>query len=316
MSRILRSKLFISIILLICAGFLTFWVLPQVNNAKSETVTVVQMIEDVNAGTRISETMVTTKEIGKYGVDNAVITKKDDVVGKYAATNIRRGTNVYSDMFVNEFTQVDGALDSILKPTDRLVTVTLPSAAAGMAKMLKPGSVVDVLTQQAKKAAVVDEYGYAEEDDTIIMEQVPLMQNVVVYKIYNNALDETDELQRRYTSLLEANDGSEEDFDSSMIPVYVTLIVNDEQALKLGNQEYNGNIHLVLHPTEEYTADGIVQVENDNAAAPSADNTSNEAGNTPSAVDGDNTPAEGEANTPAEGDADAEPNTEADKPAA
>lgn len=266
MKRFLRSKLFISTILLLCAGFLSFWVLPKVNNSKSETVTVIQMVEDVNAGTRISESMVTTKEIGKYGVDNAVLTKKSDIVGKYAAITIRRGTNMYSDMFVDEFNQVDGALDSILKPTDRLVTVSLDSAAAGMTTMLKPGSVVDVMTQQAQ-TTTVDEYGYQSDDDTIVMEQTPLLKNVVVYKIYNNALNETDVLQRQYNSMLEAND--EDDFDESLIPAYVTLIVNDEQAVKLGNQEYSGTVHLVLHPTEAYTADGIVQVEVSNAAEPS-----------------------------------------------
>ena len=74
------------------------------------------------------------------------------------------------------------------------------------------------------------------------------------------ALRRAAELQRRYKAALEANDGSEEDIDSSMIPAFVTLIVSDDQAYDLVQQEKynNGTVHLVLHPTETYTSDGVV----------------------------------------------------------
>ena len=58
-------------------------------------------------------------------------------------------------------------------------------------------------------------------------------------------------LQRQWKSLLELNNGSETSFDSSLVPAFATLIVNDEQAVKLANEEYSGTIHLVLHPNIE-----------------------------------------------------------------
>ena len=92
------------------------------------------------------------------------------------------------------------------------------------------------------------------------MELSLLLERVVVYKVQNSALEDITELQRRYKAALEANDGSEEDIDSSMIPAFVTLIVSDDQAYDLVQQEKysNGTVHLVLHPTETYTSDGVV----------------------------------------------------------
>jgi len=68
MLKFFRSKLFISIILLLMAAILTFAFLPKLYGSQNTTMTVVQFINDVNLGTKISEDMLVTKTIGQYGV--------------------------------------------------------------------------------------------------------------------------------------------------------------------------------------------------------------------------------------------------------
>ena len=200
MLKFLRSKLFISIILLALAAVLTFVLLPKMYGSQQATEDVVQFIDDVNAGTQISEEMLSTKKIGRYGVDAAVITKKSDIVGKYAAKDIRHDSNLYSDMFADDWSEVDGAVDTLL-----------------------------------------DEYGQAVGNtDKIEMEMTTLLKNVIVYKLQNQAMEDVTSLNRKFYSIQQANDGSEKDFDSSLVPAFVTVIVNDEQAVKLANQEYSG----------------------------------------------------------------------------
>lgn len=245
MLKFFRSKLFISIILLLMAAILTFAFLPKMYGSQNTTMTVVQFINDVNLGTKISEDMLVTKTIGQYGVDKSVITSKAQIVGKYATNDIRHDTNLYSDMFTDNWNEVDGVIDTLLKDGDKLVTLTLSSGAKSVGGLVNPGDYVDVLTQKAS-AMTLDEW--VTPDDKIEMEMTQLLTHVRVYKLQNNALEDISELSRKYHSLVEANDGSEENFDSSMVPAYVTLIVNNDQAVKLANQEYDGTVHLVLYP--------------------------------------------------------------------
>ena len=58
MRRFFRSKLFISIILLVMAALLTFVFLPKLYGSQSETIDIVQFIDDVNVGTKISLSLI------------------------------------------------------------------------------------------------------------------------------------------------------------------------------------------------------------------------------------------------------------------
>lgn len=291
MLKFFRSKLFISIILLLMAGILTFAFLPKMYGSQSTTMNVVQFIDDVNLGTKISEDMLVTKTIGQYGVDKSVIASKDQIVGKYATSNIRHDINLYSDMFTDNWNEVDGAINTLLKEGDKLVTLTLASGAKSVGGLVNPGDYVDVLTQKAA-AVTYDEWGGSSESDKVEMEMTPLLTHVRVYKLQNNALEDISELTRKYHSLQEANDGSEENFDSSMVPAYVTLIVNNEQAVKLANQEYDGTVHLVLYPEIEAAEDTKDTKATSDAANPTKKDEPAADANT--AQDAPQTPAEGE----------------------
>jgi Flp pilus assembly protein CpaB len=291
MLKFFRSKLFISIILLLMAAILTFAFLPKMYGSQNTTMTVVQFINDVNLGTKISEDMLVTKTIGQYGVDKSVITSKAQIVGKYATNDIRHDTNLYSDMFTDNWNEVDGVIDTLLKDGDKLVTLTLSSGAKSVGGLVNPGDYVDVLTQKAS-AMTLDEW--VTPDDKIEMEMTQLLTHVRVYKLQNNALEDISELSRKYHSLVEANDGSEENFDSSMVPAYVTLIVNNDQAVKLANQEYDGTVHLVLYP-EIKKAEDTATKDKDTKPAANTEKKETPAAETQKPVEGEQTDAQNDA---------------------
>lgn len=246
--KFLRSKLVISFVLLILAGVLTFVFIPRIYGTQSETMHVIQLIDDAKLGTRITEDMLVTKEIGKYGVDRAVITSKDAIIGKYVTKDIRHDANLYSDMFTDTWSEIDGAMDTLLVDEDRLIAVSLSTLADSVGGTVRAGDTIDVVTMKTESG--YDEYGSAVEKKYSVM--LGEYKGLVVYKVVNSAGEDISELSRKYISMVEANDGSEENFDSSLIPAVAILIapptMTDAQKAALVEQSRNNSVSLILHP--------------------------------------------------------------------
>jgi len=259
-------KVVLSIILIAIAAYLSFVALPNMYESQRTTVDVVQLQGTVVAGTRITENMLTMKSVGAFGVDGSVVKDKKDIVGKYAAYPIRKETLLYTDQFVEEYSDADGAAEMLLKDGDQLMTVSI-AAASSVGGIIKTGSIVDIYTQAIETEPTVDEFGYVVDDDMVKMELTPILKDVRVYKVLNANLGDVTALTREWTALKEAGDSASEDFGSSLIPAYVTLIVNADQAQKLAMQEYNGVIHLVLSPDKTSEAAVKAPVDDGEGAA-------------------------------------------------
>lgn len=269
--KLFRSKIFLSVILLVIAGALAFVALPNLYDSQSTTVNVIQLTGSITSGTEIKDYMLTTKQIGAFGIDGSVIKDKKEIVGKYAAYNLRGETILYADQFVDTFSDAAGAAETLLKDGDQLMTITV-DAASSVGGLIKTGSIVDIYTKVLEKEEERDEYGYVIEDDLIDLELTPILTNVRVYKVQNSNLQDITELQREWRTLKAANDSASEDFGSSLIPTYATVIVNKEQALTLVQQEYNGQImHMVLSPDGKAAAPASQPAQEAPAAQPAAE---------------------------------------------
>lgn len=248
MRKFLRSKIFISLILLALAFILTFVMIPKIYGKQAETMTVVQFTKDVNLGTVITSEMLKTNTIGSYGVNRGVITNPEEVIGKYAARNISAKEYLYSEMFTDTFEEVEGASINLVKPGQHLVTVRLADGSGAVGGLVKPGDTVNILTQ-VRKAAQYDEYGMVYGDEKLEMELTELLTGVTVYKLQNEAYEDITQLNRKWQAELENGTKETDKSDTNaLIPVYVTLIVTDDQAKVLAEQTYDGTIHMILCP--------------------------------------------------------------------
>lgn len=271
MKKFIRSKLFITVICISLAAVLALGVLPKLYSVKSQTTTVARLTKDAGEGDEITSDMLTTKEVGTYGDVPGYITDGASLVGTYATRDISTRENLYADMFTANIDEVDGAMDQTLKEGQKLITVTLGSGAASVGGAIKPGSVVDVVTENLNSAASTDEYGTPTES-IIRMQGTKELKNVTVYKVLNANLQDITTLHRQYDLTIEnAGDGTTKDSDSTtisnMVPVYVTLIVTDEQAVSLSTQEYSGKVHLVLHPNIKTDTAPSEKDKTDNSAS-------------------------------------------------
>lgn len=212
--KFLQNKILIGAGCILLAGIFAFAVLPGMYKGKGGTEKVIKVSGTVSAGTKIEETMLTEVEVGSFGLPETVIKEKNDVVGKYARTEITPEDCIVksklSDYAANE------KLDGILASGQKLVTVTLPSIAAGVGNHLQTG---DVISLNCYK-----------DDVPLVYEE---LKNIEVYSIENDAAQD----------IAEVNAAEEK---SDAVAATLTLIVNDEQAKRLVEAEYSGKLHAVF----------------------------------------------------------------------
>lgn len=212
--KFLQNKILIGAGCILLAGIFAFVVLPGMYKGKGGTEKVIKVSGTVGAGTKIEETMLTEVEVGSFGLPEAVIKEKKDVVGKYARTEITPEDCIVksklSDYAANE------KLDGILASGQKLVTVTLPSIAAGVGNHLQTGDVISLICYK--------------DDVPVVYEE---LKNIEVYSIENDAAQD----------IAEVNAAEEK---SDAVAATLTLIVNDEQAKRLVEAEYSGKLHAVF----------------------------------------------------------------------
>ena len=212
--KFLQNKIFIGAVCIVVAGIFAFGVLPSMYKGKGGTEKIVKLNATVSAGTKIDESMLVETEVGSFGLPENVIRKKEDVVGKFARAEISADDLIVksklSDYAANE------KLDNILANGQKLITVTLPSIAAGVGNHLQRGDVISLICYVGDAPVIYEE-----------------LKNLEVYSIEN---DDAQNIE----------DANTEEDEADKIAATLTLIVNDVQAEKLVSAEYSGKLHAVF----------------------------------------------------------------------
>lgn len=211
--KFFQNRFFVGSLCIITSAILAFIIVPSVNNSKSQTEMVIKIKSDVQAGTRIDESMIVETEVGSYGLPENTITDKADIIGKYSNCAITKDDIIVASK-LSEYA-ADERLDRILSNGQKLITVSVSSIAAGVGNHLRAGDLVSVMLYEDKSVEIFEE-----------------LKNIEVYSIENDEavnIEETD-----------SEDNTEK------LAATVTLIVNDSQAQKLVYSEYSGKLHIIF----------------------------------------------------------------------
>ena len=212
--KFLQNKIIIGTLCIIVAGAFAFGVLPSMYKGKGGTEKIVKVNATISAGTKIEETMLVETEVGSFGLPENVIRDKQDVVGKFARTEISADDLILkskvSDFAANE------KLDGIKSNGQKLITVTLPSIAAGVGNHLQSGDIISLICFVGDAPVIYEE-----------------LKNLEVYSIEN---DDAQNIE----------DANPDEDETDKIAATLTLIVNDIQAEKLVAAEYSGKLHAVF----------------------------------------------------------------------
>lgn len=212
MKRLFENKAVIGCTCIVIAAVIAFIVLPKMYNEKGKTVYICRLQNDISAGTKIEDGMLKTEEVGSFGLPDTVIKNPEEIVGKYAKVNMTTDDYLLSTKFTDYVS--DERLDRAVNEGKRLVSVSVPTNAAGVANHLKAGDKVTV----------------AYYDDNAIFDDT--LKGLEIYSVENeNAQD------------LENVKNGEND---ELIAASITFIATEEQAVGLINAEYSGKLHIIL----------------------------------------------------------------------
>lgn len=226
--KILKNRIFLSALCIIVAAAVSFVLLPRFYENKDATVMVLRATQDIPAGTRMVEKHLAQADVGKLGLPEDVINDKSKVVGKIAQTDIFKG-DYFSPKKLGEYL-ADEKLDHIAENNQRLVTISVPSVAAGLSSHLQSGDIVTVAVFMDKASN-----GQSAFPQVILY---PELKGLEVYSVENSRTQSTAQVREQQTK------GQSSSGDP--VPKAVTLVATEAQASKLIEAEYTGKLHLIF----------------------------------------------------------------------
>lgn len=226
--KILKNRIFLSALCIIVAAAVSFVLLPRFYENKDATVMVLRAAQDIPAGTRIEDKHLVQVEVGKLGLPEGVINDKTQIVGKIVQTDITKGDYFFSKK-LGEYL-ADEKLDRIAENNQRLVTISVPSVAAGLSSHLQSGDIVTVAVFMGKASD-----GQSASPQVILY---PELKGLEVYSVENARTQSTAQVREQQA------EGQSSSGDP--VPKAVTLVATEAQAAKLIEAEYTGKLHLIF----------------------------------------------------------------------
>lgn len=164
MKSLLKNRIVVGLICIITALIICFGLTPMFNDALKSKVKIVRVTNEIKKGDEITAKMVSSVEVGGYNLPSNVVYNAEDVIGKYANTDLFKGDYVLESklsdtpMLKNEYlNKLDGS--------NRAISVTIKTFAAGLSGKLERGDIVSLIASdvgEARKTLVLPELQYME----------------------------------------------------------------------------------------------------------------------------------------------------------
>lgn len=219
MKSLFNNRIVVGLICIITALVICFGLTPMFNDALKSKVEIVRVSSEIKKGDKITRGMVTAVEVGGYNLPSNVVYKAEDVIGKYANTDLYKGdyilTSKLSDtaLLKNEYlNKLDG--------TNRAISVTIKSFAAGLSGKLERGDIVSLIASdvgELRKTLIPIELQYVE-----------IIATTASTGTDNNVQEEP-------------KNGEDAELAST-----ITVLATPEQARLLAELEQTGKIHAAL----------------------------------------------------------------------
>ena len=123
----MKNRTIIGIICIVLAVATMFGVAPFVTKLTDGKTSIVRITQDISQGTAITEDMMTTVDIGKTGLQENAVTDTKAIIGKYAACDIKSGTNILTSYLTDTADNAD-AVFRTLNGTKQAVSISYRSS--------------------------------------------------------------------------------------------------------------------------------------------------------------------------------------------
>lgn len=215
MKRFLKNRIVLGIACITVSLVICFGLTPLFNDALAATVTIVRVNMEIKAGEQITARMVTTMKVGGYNLPDNVLCKMEDVVGKYAVADFSKGDYILAGK-LSDTPQLKNAYLGKLDGTNRAVSVTISSFAAGLSGKLGQGDIISLIANNV-----------GDFRETVIPAELQYVEVLA-------------------TTVSDGTDSDEQEGEKEELPSTVTVLVAPEQARLLVELEQGGNLHAAL----------------------------------------------------------------------
>ena len=213
----MKNRTIIGIVCIVLALVVTFAVAPLVNKLSDSRADIVRLKSDIAQGHMIQESDIEVVTVGSTGLPTNIITKKEAVVGKFAACDLKANTDLLQTMISDKSDSADDVFHT-LDGKKQAISITISSFAGGLSGKLENGDIVSlvVFENETNEATIPGGLTYVKVITTTTAEGF-----------------DKDELTPN-------EDGTYE------LPTTLTLLVNPTQAKMLVEYENRGVIHADL----------------------------------------------------------------------
>lgn len=218
--KILKNRTVLGVVCIIISLVICFAVTPLFNASKNGTTQIVRVKNDIKIGQEITEKDVEIVEVGSYNLPDEFVRESEDVVGKYAASEMVKNEYILAAK-ISDTPASENAYLYNLTGEKRAISITIPSFAGGLSGKLISGDIVSIIA--------VD---YLEKGETVVPDELQYVEVIAV----------TDKKGNDEETTTVKPDGEEE----TELPETVTLLVTPTQANILAELEAEGEIHVSL----------------------------------------------------------------------
>ena len=213
----MKNRTIIGIVCIVLALVVTFAVAPLVNKLSDSRTDIVRLKNDIVQGHMIHESDIEVVTVGSTGLPTNIITKKEAVVGKFAACDLKANTDLLQSMISDKSDSADDVFHT-LDGKKQAISITISSFAGGLSGKLENGDIVSlvIFENETNEATIPGGLTYVKVITTTTAEGF-----------------DKDELTPN-------EDGTYE------LPTTLTLLVNPTQAKMLVEYENRGVIHADL----------------------------------------------------------------------
>lgn len=231
----MKNRTIIGIICMVLAVAITFLISPVVNNLTSDTTRVIRLAKDVKQGSPITDEDIEVVKVKTDTKPKGIIVKKNEVIGKYAASNLFAGDYFIKAKLSGEANTADDVFAS-LDGSKIAVSVTIDTFAAGLSGKLQNGDIISL---------IVTPKG---ETESVIPAELKYVK--VVTTTTSGGIDND--------SVVKNEDGSYE------LPSTITVLVNEKQAKLLALYEKNADMQVALvYRGDKKTANKFLAKQNE-----------------------------------------------------
>lgn len=219
MKNLMKNRIVIGLICIILSLVICFGLTPMFNNALKSKVSLVRVNAEIRKGDQITEKMLTTVEVGGYNLPGNVVYRMEDVVGRYANTDLYRGDYILESK-LSDTPMLKNAYLSGLNGENLAISVSIKSFAAGLSGKLEAGDIVTLFASDV-----------GDMRETLMLPELKYVE--IIAATASSGADS--DVQA------DAENGEEQELASTL-----TVLVAPEQARLLAELEQKGKIHAAL----------------------------------------------------------------------